>query len=416
MNFKSSLRLAVLPAALLAFASVASAQTITIGSGTGQRSTTISIDVTYEPGGGVAGYNTLFSYDPTPLSGDPTITAGAGSCTVDNVANQITVFRTTFPPVVIASAETVCTVNFPIGAAAAFATYPLAHDSAPASTSFSDTSANTVAGTVVDGQFQVTSVPPAPPVITFNPNGGAVTLAQGGGAVGTAATNATINVTAASGVGGGTGSYNCAVPAGFTVSNNANATFGNGSVDMTVGCTMAAAATSAGMTCAVTDAGGNRNVDFTLGCPAGASAIYSSTPAPGGALADCNGAAGTTVNTTLTISNTGTPATPDTAADDLSPVCSVTGTGFAITSGPTNPIEAGSSSTVTVACTIPASGTQTGTLTCDGNTYALSASLRTAPILSSPALVPSTSFWSKMILFGLLAGLGMLVVSLRRNG
>lgn len=268
----------------------------------------------------------------------------------------------------------------------------------------------------VGAGINVIDTPPEPPVITFNPDGGAVTLAQGGGAVGAAATNGTITVTAAGGVGGGTGSYDCTVPAGFTVSNNANASFGNGSVDMTVGCTMGATATSAGMSCAVNDANGASTVDFTLGCPAGASAVYSSAPPPGGALAACNGAAGATVNTTLTISNTGTPANPDSAADDLALACSVTGTGFAIASGPATPLEAGDSTTVTVECTIPASGTENGTLTCNGNDYALSASVRTAPILSSPALVPSTSFWSKMILFGLLAGLGMLVVSLRRNG
>lgn len=418
MNLKSSLRLAVLPAALMAFCSVASAQTITIGSGSGLRNTTIDIDVTYEPGGGVAGYNTVFSYDPTPLSGDPTITAGVGSCTVDNVANQITVFRTTFPASVIAAPETACTVHFPIDAAAAFAVYPLNHDPDPASTSFSDTSAATVAGTVVDGQFEVIDTPPEPPVITFTPDGGTVSLAQGGGAVGDPATNGTITVDATGGVGGGTGSYNCAVPAGFTVSNNANAAFGNGTVDMSVGCTMGASAASANMTCAVTDDNGDRNVNFTLECPAGASAVYSSAPAAGADLAQCSGAPGETVTTTLTITNTGTPANPDSAADDLAISCSVDNpANFAIIAGPTTPLEAGSSTDVTVECTIPDADEAVGTLDCNGNTYGLSALVQTLPpAIPQPNVIPANSFWSKMVLFGLLAGLGMLVVSLRRNG
>lgn len=419
MNLKSSLRLAVLPAALMALCSVANAQVITIGSGSGQRSTTISIDVTYAPGGGVAGYNTIFTYDPTPLTGDPTITAGVGSCTVDNVLNQITVFRTTFPATVIAAAETACTVNFPISAGAAFAVYPLAHDPAPASTSFSDTSANTVSGTVNDGQFEVVDIPPEPPVITFTPNGGTVSLAQGGGAVGDPATSGSINVTAAGGVGGGTGSYSCTVPGGFTVSNNANAAFGNGSVDMSVGCNMGASAASAGMTCAVTDDNGSRDVDFTLECPAGASAVYSSAPAAGGDLAQCTGAPGSTVTTTLTITNIGTPANPDSAADDLPLDCAVDNpANFAITAGPTTPLEAGSSTDVTVTCTIPDTGEAVGSLTCNSNNvYGLSALVQTdPPAVPQPNVIPANSFWSKMVLFGLLAGLGMLVVSLRRNG
>lgn len=271
--------------------------------------------------------------------------------------------------------------------------------------------------TATDGALNVIDVIPEPPSITFTPNGGAVDLTQGGGAVGASSASTNINVTAAGGIGGGTGSYNCAVPAGFAVTNNANAAFANGSADMAVSCTMAAAASSAGMTCAVSDADGARDVAFTLNCPAGASAIYGSAPAPGVALPACGGStAGAVVNTTLTINNTGTPANPESAADDLALACSVAGANFAIASGPTTPLEAGASTTVTVACTVPASGTATGTLTCNGNDYPLSSALATAPVVVSPAIVPSTSFWSKMILFGLLAGLGMLVVSLRRNG
>jgi hypothetical protein len=281
-----------------------------------------------------------------------------------------------------------------------------------------DLSDATGALTVNNGAINISAEPPVDPAISFSPNGGAVNLPQNGGAVGDTSGSSTITVTASGGGGGGTGSYNCAVPAGFAVTNNANAAFGNGSVDMGVTCTMAAAASNANMTCAVTDSAGSRDVVFNLACPAGASAVYSSNPAPGNALAGCQGGAGSTVNTTLTITNTGTPANPDTAADDLALACSITSGGgnFAIASGPTTPLEAGSSTTVTVACTIPGSGSVNGTLSCNGNDYPLSATVRTAPVVDSPAIVPASSFWSKMILFGLLAGLGMLVVSLRRNG
>lgn len=270
--------------------------------------------------------------------------------------------------------------------------------------------------TANDGALNVIDVIPEPPTISFNPNGGMINLTQGGGAVGGSSATTTITATAAGGIGGGTGSYNCTVPAGFAVTNNANPAFANGSADLGVSCTMAAAGSSAAMSCAVTDADGARSVDFTLNCPAGASAVYNSVPAPGVGLAACDGGAGEVVNTTLTINNTGTPANPESAADDLAVACSVAGANFAIGTGPTTPLEAGSSTTVTVACTVPGTGTATGTLTCNGNDYPLSSSVRTAPVVVSPAIVPSTSFWSKMILFGLLAGLGMLVVSLRRNG
>lgn len=417
-HFAKLLRVAALPAALALVAQTASAQSITIGDGSGLRGSTISVPVTFNAGGNVAGYNTVIEYDPAPLSGNPTITAGAATCTIDPALNTISIIRFTFPAAALPT-EVACTVNFPIDAAAAFAVYPLTHD--PASTAFPDTSANPVVGTVDDGSFEVVDTPPEAPAVAFAPNGGPISLAQGGGAVGDTSAASVIAVTTSGGAGTGSASYNCTVPAGFAATNSSNASIAVGSdpADLSVTCTLGATASSANMTCGVTDIAGSRDVSFTLNCPAGASAVYSSAPAAGAALATCNGAPGSTQTRSITITNTGTPANPDSAADDLALACSITsgGTNFAIVAGPTSPLEAGSSTTVDVQCTVPDTGSITGELDCNGNLYGLSATVQTVPPpVPTPAIVPATSEWSKLVLIALLAGLGALVVGFRRHG
>ncbi len=269
--------------------------------------------------------------------------------------------------------------------------------------------------------INVIDTPPEAPAVAFAPNGGPINLAQGGGAVGDTSAASVIAVTTSGGAGTGSASYNCTVPAGFAATNSSNASIAVGSdpADLSVTCTLGATASSANMTCGVTDIAGSRDVSFTLNCPAGASAVYSSAPAAGAALATCNGAPGSTQTRSITITNTGTPADPDSAADDLALACSITsgGTNFAIVAGPTSPLEAGSSTTVDVQCTVPDTGSITGELDCNGNLYGLSATVQTVPPpVPTPAIVPATSEWSKLVLIALLAGLGALVVGFRRHG
>ena len=100
---------------------------------------------------------------------------------------------------------------------------------------------------------------------------------------------------------------------------------------------------------------------------------------------------------------------------------------FSITSGASGTgLLVGDTATVNIACPTPALSTDPdnpGTIECTTNeagtpsyAYDLSAGVQTAPSpLPQPNIVPAGSLWSKLLLIGLLAGLGGLIVSLRRQ-
>lgn len=262
-----------------------------------------------------------------------------------------------------------------------------------------------------DGVINVAVAAANPPTINFAPT--TVNLATGN--VGSQSPASVIAVTATGGAAPDVGSYNCgAQPAGFQVTNLANASIAVGSdpADMNATCTLGAAPQQAVLNCTRT---GGAAVQITLNCPAGQAVapVITPTPANGTALT-CNGQPGSTQTTQVTLQNTG-----NAAATGVS--CSTTGAGFSIQAQPTGTINAGASSSVVAACTVPAEGaTITGTLNCtSGNagslSYPLSSLGQAAPVGSNLATIPSTSLWAKIGLIGLLAALGALVVGFRRH-
>lgn len=423
-SVKKVMRLAAIPAMIvLGLASSVNAQTITIESDEGQRSTSVGIDVDFTPGATpVAGYNTVFSYDPAILSGDPTVEAGAGACTVDPGTSTISVIRATFPAAVIGAAERICTVNFPIGAAAAFGDYPLTHDPDPVQTGFTNTNADAVDGTVVDGQITISDAPPDV-VLAFNPT---TNVVFPGGVSGTTS-NASIAVTAASGT-IGTGTIDNCVVSGPNASAFSVVAPGTASApppsELDLEVTLANSALSATLTCDLDDASAATTKVFQLSAPAGTpvpAPEYSSTPAVGTELT-CNGSPGDVAQTSITITNTGLAG----AGSDLTFNCAASGAGFSVLAPAGDTLAVGESAQVTVECVVPAEDAPAieGDLDCTSNdpaaadnNYPLSSVAQTAlPPIAQPNVVPASSLWSQLSLIGLMAALGLLVVGLRRKG
>jgi hypothetical protein len=261
--------------------------------------------------------------------------------------------------------------------------------------------------------------------LTYTPaSGGTVTFP--GGTSGTS-TNAAIavGVTGTSGSGSVTGcSLGGANPGAF-VDNTAypvTVTVGGaeGSIDLT--CNLGNAAATATLSCTETDSSPTPQ-SFNLSCPAGTAVPapeYDSTPAPGATI-NCSGTPGSTQNRTLTIENVGFAG----VGSDLTYTCSTASAGFSVVSGAGGTVVVGGSADVGIACTVPAEGAPAanGVLTCTSNdadeatvTYNLTAAPVTVPPANpAPEIIPANSLWSKLALFGLLAGLGGLVISMRRH-
>ncbi len=272
-----------------------------------------------------------------------------------------------------------------------------------------------------NGVINIAAAPPAPPTVTFNPNGGPITLTAAAGADAGTLSNATpIAVTAVGGVAPGAGSYTCTVPANFQVTNPSNPTVtaGTDPADMSVTCTLTTAVQNANMTCNRTGADVTP-VNFALSCPAGEAVpapVLASTPANGTTLT-CNGAAGAQTTTQATIRNTGN-------ADMTGVACVVSGANFTLMTPPAATIPGGGQSNAVVQCTVPAEGAPaaTGTLDCTTTapaggalSFPLSSIAQVIVAPSQPETIPSTSLWSKLGLIGLLAALGVLVVGFRRQ-
>lgn len=423
-NVKKWVRLGFAALLLGAIGTVSAQPNLTIGSGTVVSATggVVPIPVIFNPNGvTVAGYSTVFNYDNTIMSADPTITPGLAACTLDNALHTITVFRFTFPAAAIPT-ETACTVNFSVAAGATVGVYPLNHNPGLPDTSFVDLAGTEIAppGTVTDGAINVIAAPPDV-VLTFSPNYG-TGIAFAGGTVGT---NQTANISVSNTGSVGTGTVdNCtfggANPGAFSVTSGIPATVPPNAT-IALQATLAATPLSATLTCRVTDtAAGSPNMrTWNLSAPAGTPVPapgYSSVPAPGSLMSQ-TGVPGTTLTYTVVITNTGNPG----PGSDMSYTCSVGGPDFAITSGASGgPLAVGSSATVTIQVTAPADGvTVNDVMTCTSSElpnllaeYDLEA---TGMARVAPTFVPASSLWSKLALFGIFAALGMLIIGLRRS-
>jgi hypothetical protein len=286
----------------------------------------------------------------------------------------------------------------------------------PANTNFVNAGfADTAFVSIDNGSITLTGLPPDPPTINFAPT--TVNLANGGALAGQLSQASPIAVTATGGTAPSFGSYTCAVPAGFQVTNSANPTIiaGTDPADMSVTCTLGGAAVQSIMTCQRTGAAVTP-VDITLNCPAGAGPVLSSTPANGTPLT-CNGTPLSVATTNVTISNTGT-------ADITGATCNTVGAGFSVTQQPSGTIAPGASSLVTVSCNVPAEGAPAivGTLNCTTTSpaggalaFPLSSLGQSGGVAGNLETIPASSLWAKIGLIGLLAALGLLVVGFRRH-
>lgn len=408
------------------FSTSALAATVSVPDATapvgGGATTPSPIPVSYTGDGVTAAYQCNISYPTAEL--DATVTgSGSGACSVNDGTGTIIVTDGTADNSPLGS-TTSCNITFTVGAGATDGeTYPIDVNGCL----FSDGAGLPSGGphTEDDGVITVTAAPPDAD-LTYNPApGGTVTFPTG-----TSGNDVTAAITVtADGSSGSATVDNCSLSGTNASAFTINETFpitiaagGSDTIDLT--CTLANSSQTATLTCSDTDAGGSSSPSFTLNCPAGdpvPAPEYTSTPAPGSTLT-CNGAPGSTTTTSVLIENTGFAGT----GSDLTYSCATTGANFAITGGAAGTVPVGGSSTVTVQCTVPADpalSPATGTLDCTTNdsataapSYVLSAGIVTAPPpVPQPAIIPANSLWSKLALFGLLAGLGALVIGLRRH-
>lgn len=412
----------------------AQAQTVTIGSATGQPGNTVSIPVTFTQGAGnAAGYQTRFTYN-TAAFGVPTVQAGAtATCSVNDALGEISVIRFTFPAAVLAN-ETACTINFPIEAAAPLATYPLNH--AAGQPRYSNTVGAEFDATGVNGQI-VVSAAAVPLTLSYAPVAGSTITFAAGANVGAAAPNQTIAVTA-TGTSGTATLTGCAITGAGAAAFSVNPTSLNfaaaGTQNLTVGCTHQAAAATATLACTETDgdtAAPGASRSWSLSCPAGnvpnVNPTITSNPAAGGALTVTGGLVGNQGTGTIDFTAAGGSGSGSTTINCTSTGTVVIALSPATPAGTTaNQTVTGSNAAVDVRVGVlltSAAQTPAGTVSCNitpfGGATTTSVFTINAPagsVFTPPEVIPSASTWSKIALFGLLGLFGMLAVGFRRQG
>jgi len=368
-----------------------------------------------------------------------TVTSGATNCSIP-AAGEIVILTQNNDPAVLLPSGNLCEVAFvsapasPLGATSLNLTFdPALLDGcvtglgAPVTTEC----------TLVDGSVEIVAV--AAPTVSYGgsagvlpPNGPSTEIVFPAAALGstgtlsvtadvsggTAGQSVTFSACSVTGTGLSLGTVSPALP--VTVNNGDP----SGDTDLTVPvqCAYAASARTGSLTCTETPSIGTAVTNtWDISCPAGdpSAPVFSSVPAPGSTL-NCDGDAGTTETTSVTVTNTGDAVT----GGPLTFSCTAAGAGFSITSGGSSAgLAVGASQTINIACVVPAEGAPaaTGTVTCTTNagttpTYNLSSLAQTLPDpVPQPNVVPASSLWSKLALIGLLAGLGIAVVGFRRS-
>lgn len=422
-------------AVLLVFSGVAGAQSLTASStvaGTSEANHATS--VIFTAGSPDANsFNFQLNYDNTRLTFDSVSSSNAAIGCSNPVAGQVLCFAdaggTSIPLNTLATST--ITVLFDVGATVGVTPLTITN------VTMTSTTGATMSPTVTNGQVDVQAV--AAPTVSYGgsggvlpPNGPGTEIVFPAAALGS---TGTLNVTAD--VSGGTSGQfvtfsACSVTGtGLslgTVSPALPATVNNGDpsgdTDLTVPvqCAYAASARTGSLTCTETPSIGTAVTNtWDISCPAGdpSAPVFSSVPAPGSTL-NCDGDAGTTETTAITVTNNGDAVT----GGPLTFSCTAAGAGFSITSGGSSAgLAVGASQTINIACVVPAEGAPaaTGTVTCTTNagttpTYNLSSLAQTLPDpVPQPNVVPASSLWSKLALIGLLAGLGIAVVGFRRS-
>lgn len=409
LNKAATLRLAALAAAVMAGpAMAASSLTIDPTPATITRpATDVTVTVVLTQDGTSNGADAVVNYDNTIFTA--AATAQEGACIVDQPTGRVIMSAGGFT-----DTRDLCDIVFTRDAGAADGTYPLTFTTAV----FATPSAGDQA---VDGEIIIQSVNDA--ALAFNPaSGGTVTF--GTGTQNTTVSEAIdISVTGTGGSGTVDGCAFTGADAGaFTVTSSQPivvAAGGTGSID--IDCLLDDVAQSATLTCDTNDGSGAGTATWQMSCPAGTavpSPEFSSVPAAG-ALITCNGPPASVVNRSIEISNTGNPG----AGSDLTFTCASSDPAFVIVSGSADTLAVGESATLSFTCATPATEADpanTGTIDCTSNggagTFNLSSAVVTAPPpVPGAAIIPANSLWSLLALFGVIAGLGALVIGLRRH-
>jgi hypothetical protein len=277
----------------------------------------------------------------------------------------------------------------------------------------------------VDGVINIQSTP-IPLTLAYNPAvPGPVNIPNGGNNAGGQGTPQTITatVTGNSGTASLTG---CAASAGFSVTPAAlNFVAGGAPQDLTVGCTLTAAAQTGTLTCTETDgdsAGVQRQ--WNLNCAAGfvppvVPTITTVSPAPGSTSVLPTGQPGAVVSSLIDFSSAG-----GAGAGTGTINCSATAPLTINPNGNQNVVGAAQPVDVAVSCTLTDTEQLGGSVTCAitdlagarTETFGFTCPAGQAIVApSQPAIIPTNSLWSKLSLIGLLAALGVLVVGLRRQ-
>lgn len=380
---------------------------------------TITIDV----GAGVAGVGFELNYNPAEL-GLPVDAAPHEEITSSNpsvlcgVNVEGTIVCGGFAPSGDFVEDITIEVQFDIGAAE----IPAPGSALTFSNANFTIGVDEVPATTTDGSVSVISAPPDLELV-FDPEAGSTVTFPDGDAGSNVESDIDVSVT---GIAGTATVSGCSVTgAGFSLISG-DLTLGAGDTDViTVQCTLPASGTSTGTLSCDTedDVNGAGTATWDLSCAEGNPVPipeYSSTPVPGGDLAACDGAPGSTQETSLTISNTGNEG----ADSGFDYTCSTASPGFTVTGGAAGTLEVGDSATVTVQCIVPEEDApaNTGTLDCTStapNQLSAGYGLSSAPItfvpIPQPNVVPASSLWTQLALIGLLAGLGMLLIGSRRQ-
>lgn len=271
--------------------------------------------------------------------------------------------------------------------------------------------ANQTCTTAAGAGFTVTAN--NPPTI----GAGAFTAGMPSGTEGTVAAIGNVNfaiTTAAAGT--GTGSVQCADAAGgptFTLSPSTAITVNSGSaspISVGVSCplsTFGGGAVNGDVTCTVTDSAGTRNETINIACPEGADATGPVLTAPVSTVINLGATiVGQSASGSIQYSAAGGDAGQSTAL-----VCSVVSGPVSIVSGGNQTVTTGSQPAPVIVSMTSAVAAQVATVSCNGTEFTINAAAGLVP----PEVIPASSLWSQLSLIGLLAGLGGLMVALRRN-
>lgn len=428
----------MLVAAIALAASSGYAQTVAIGSATVAPGGTAAIPVTFTPGaqdvGGIT-LNFTFTRPPAVANGLVTFTAGTATCggpgTSNPTGTQLNVGRAS---VTALGAETLCTFNIPIDAAAAEGTFPFV----VAFTEYSDPAGNEIMNvTTTAGSITVAAGPGnVPPTLAYMPAPGQTVVFPGAGGQ---TLNATIAVTGSGGSGSGLDATarvtNCQTSPPFSPPIF-NCSAGNtGTLDFTPGgmdpgdieCSCVApvvGVAQALLTCeeispASTGTPAVRSWNLTCPGTAGQCGALNFTP-PEGVVAFNNGSA------SIVVAHTGGTVGANTTFN----ACVVSGANagsFSITNTPINfnfPGGASNQGTISLACTNATTTAVTANLSCnqvcDGTTprnWTLSCPGQTAPPPTEEAVpVPTMGDLGRILMAAMLLLIGMGAVTIRSRG